>query len=93
MQNNTEELWILLNFLQPERFNDVDQFQADFGDMKVAAQLEKLHSVLKPLMLRRMKEDVEKSLKPKEETVINVEMTAIQKKFYRAVYDRNTSVL
>ena len=46
--------------------------------MKVAAQLEKLHSVLKPLMLRRMKEDVEKSLKPKEETVINVEMTAMQ---------------
>lgn len=61
--------------------------------MKVAAQLEKLHSVLKPLMLRRMKEDVEKSLKPKEETVINVEMTAMQKKFYRAVYDHNTSVL
>ena len=61
--------------------------------MKVAAQLEKLHSVLKPLMLRRMKEDVEKSLKPKEETVINVEMTAMQKKFYRAVYARNTSVL
>ena len=30
---------------------------------------------------------------PKEETVINVEMTAMQKKFYRAVYDRNTSVL
>ena len=92
-QNNTEELWILLNFLQPERFHDAEEFQADFGDMKVAAQLEKLHSVLKPLMLRRMKEDVEKSLKPKEETVINVEMTAMQKKFYRAVYDHNTSVL
>ena len=61
--------------------------------MKVAAQLEKLHTLLKPLMLRRMKEDGEKSLKPKEETVINVEMTAMQKKFYRAVYDRNTSVL
>ena len=61
--------------------------------MRGVAQLEKLHTLLKPLMLRRMKEDVEKSLKPKEETVINVEMTAIQKKFYRAVYDRNTSVL
>ena len=61
--------------------------------MRGVAQLEKLHTLLKPLMLRRMKEDVEKSLKPKEETVINVEMTAMQKKFYRAVYDRNTSVL
>ena len=92
-QNNTEELWSLLNFLQPERFEDLAQFQADFGDMKDASQLEKLHDVLKPYMLRRMKEDVEKSLKPKEETVINVELTALQKKFYRAVYDHNTSVL
>ena len=79
--------------MQPERFNDADRFQEDFGDMKDVSQLEKLHNLLKPLMLRRMKEDVEKSLKPKEETVINVEMTALQKKFYRAVYDRNTSVL
>ena len=71
----------------------MDQFQAEFGDMRGVAQLEKLHTLLKPLMLRRMKEDVEKSLKPKEETVINVEMTAMQKKFYRAVYDHNTSVL
>ena len=71
----------------------MDQFQAEFGDMRGVAQLEKLHTLLKPLMLRRMKEDVEKSLKPKEETVINVEMTAMQKKFYRAVYERNTSVL
>ncbi|KAK8817052.1 hypothetical protein WA556_002950, partial [Blastocystis sp. ATCC 50177/Nand II] len=92
LQNNTEELWSLLNFLQPERFEDLAQFQADFGDMKDASQLEKLHDVLKPYMLRRMKEDVEKSLKPKEETVINVELTALQKKFYRAVYDHNTSV-
>ena len=79
--------------MQPERFEDLAQFQTDFGDMKDASQLEKLHAVLKPYMLRRMKEDVEKSLKPKEETVINVELTATQKKFYRAVYDHNTSVL
>ena len=61
--------------------------------MKNSTQLEKLQSVLKPYMLRRMKEDVEKSLKPKEETVINVELTALQQKYYRAVYDRNTDIL
>ena len=82
-----------MNFLQPEKFDDADQFQTEFGDMKNSTQLEKLQSVLKPYMLRRMKEDVEKSLKPKEETVINVELTALQKKFYRAVYDHNTRVL
>ena len=82
-----------MNFLQPEKFDDADQFQTEFGDMKNSTQLEKLQSVLKPYMLRRMKEDVEKSLKPKEETVINVELTALQKKYYRAVYDRNTDIL
>lgn len=81
-----------MNFLQPEKFEDAEQFQNDFGDMKNSKQLETLHNMLKPYMLRRMKEDVEKSLKPKEETVINVELTALQKKFYRAVYDHNTSV-
>ena len=82
-----------MNFLQPDKFNDADQFQTEFGDMKDATQLGKLHELLKPFMLRRMKEDVEKSLKPKEETVINVELTALQKKYYRAVYDRNTDIL
>jgi len=35
-------------------------------------QVVKLQAILKPLMLRRMKEDVEKSLKPKEETIVEV---------------------
>ena len=83
----------MLNFLQPDKFDDAEQFQAEFGDMKDSSQLEKLHDLLKPYMLRRMKEDVEKSLKPKEETVINVELTALQKKFYRAIYDHNTNIL
>ena len=32
------------------------------------------------MMLRRLKEDVEKSLAPKEETIVEVELTNIQKK-------------
>jgi hypothetical protein len=33
--------------------------------------------------LFRMKEDVEKSLPPKEETIIEVELTGLQKQYYR----------
>ena len=40
-----------------------------------------------------MKEDVEKSLPPKEEIIIEVALTTIQKQFYRAVYERNTTFL
>jgi SNF2 family DNA or RNA helicase len=49
--------------------------------------------VLKPYLLRRVKEDVEKSLPPKEETIIEVALTSVQKQFYRAIYERNTSFL
>lgn len=45
------------------------------------------------MMLRRLKEDVEKNLAPKEETIIEVELTNIQKKYYRAILERNFSFL
>lgn len=35
-------------------------------------QVQKLQSILKPMMLRRLKEDVEKNLAPKQETIIEV---------------------
>uniref|UniRef100_A0A0K0D7L3 Helicase C-terminal domain-containing protein n=1 Tax=Angiostrongylus cantonensis TaxID=6313 RepID=A0A0K0D7L3_ANGCA len=41
------------------------------------------------MMLRRLKEDVEKSLQPKEETIIEVQLSDTQKKFYRAILERN----
>jgi hypothetical protein len=40
-----------------------------------------------------MKENVEKSLAAKEETVVEVELTNIQKQYYRAIYERNYNVL
>lgn len=49
--------------------------------------------LLKPMMLRRLKEDVEKSLAPKEETIVEVELTNIQKRYYRAILERNFSFL
>lgn len=45
------------------------------------------------MMLRRLKEDVEKKLAPKEETIIEVELTNIQKKYYRAILEKNFAFL
>jgi SNF2 family DNA or RNA helicase len=39
------------------------------------SEVQKLQTILKPLMLRRMKENVEKSIPMKEETIIEVEST------------------
>lgn len=45
------------------------------------------------MMLRRLKDDVEKNLAPKQETIIEVELTNIQKKYYRAILEKNFSFL
>eukprot|EP00736_Rhodelphis_marinus_P006316 Rmarinus@m.22515 len=93
VQNNASELWALLHFLEPEKFAHESDFLEDFGDVTESKQVTKLQETLRPYLLRRLKEDVEKSLKRKEETIIEVEMTPIQKKYYRAIYDRNFTYL
>ena len=93
LQNNIQELYSLLSFLEPSQFNSQEAFIKEFGDMQNEDQVNKLQALLKPLMLRRMKEDVEKSLKPKEETIVEVELTNNQKKYYRAILERNFTFL
>ena len=91
--NATEELWALLHFANPQTFSNREEFQSKFGEMTDAQQVNELHALLRPYLLRRVKEDVEKSLPPKEETILEVSLTPIQKTFYKAIYERNTSFL
>ncbi|RHZ11678.1 hypothetical protein DYB37_004295, partial [Aphanomyces astaci] len=93
LQNNVEELWTLLHFLDSDKFQSASDFVDLFGELKDSSQVEKLHKELKPFLLRRMKEDVEKSLAPKEETIIEVELTVFQKQYYRAIYEKNSQFL
>ncbi|XP_038222216.1 chromodomain-helicase-DNA-binding protein 7-like isoform X1 [Zerene cesonia] len=93
LQNNVNELFSLLNFLEPSQFASSDAFLTEFGQLKSESEVVKLQALLKPMMLRRLKEDVEKTLAPKEETIIEVELTNIQKKYYRAILERNFSFL
>ncbi|CAH1779419.1 unnamed protein product [Owenia fusiformis] len=93
LQNNVEELFSLLNFLDPLRFKSSETFKTDFGTLHTEEQVDKLKALLKPMMLRRLKEDVEKNLAAKEETIIEVELTNIQKKYYRAILERNFTFL
>ncbi|GMF22171.1 unnamed protein product [Phytophthora fragariaefolia] len=93
LQNGVFELWCLLNFIEPDKFPSQQQFYDEFGDLNTAEQVAQLHEQLRPYMLRRVKEDVEKSIPPKEETIVDVELTTMQKKYYRAIFERNRSFL
>jgi ATP-dependent DNA helicase len=104
LQNSLAELWSLLNFLLPEIFNDLDTFQSwfDFSDMskqsgrdRIMKEEEedkvvtKLHMILRPFLLRRLKIDVEKSLPRKKEYLLYAPLTKPQKELYDAIIRRD----
>lgn len=97
LQNNLPELWALLNFVLPKIFNSVKSFDEWFntpfantgGQDKIALSEEetllvirRLHKVLRPFLLRRLKKDVEKELPDKVEKVLKCKMSALQQKLY-----------
>lgn len=95
LQNNLPELWALLNFVLPKVFNSVKSFDDWFntpfantgGQDKIELNEEesilvirRLHKVLRPFLLRRLKKDVESELPDKVERVIKCKMSALQTK-------------
>lgn len=93
LQNNIQELWTLLNFIEPYQFPSLEEFEAHYGNMGSREQVERLQSKISPFMLRRVKEDVAKDIPAKEETLIDVELTSIQKQYYRAIFEHNHAFL
>jgi ATP-dependent helicase STH1/SNF2 len=99
LQNNLPELWALLNFVLPKIFNSVKSFDewfnapfANTGGEKMEMNEEeallvvkRLHKVLRPFLLRRLKKDVESELPDKVERVIYTKMSALQWKLYESV--------
>jgi SNF2 family DNA or RNA helicase len=83
----------LLNFIEPYKFPDLESFQTKFGNMANRAEVESLQKLISPYMLRRVKEDVAKDIPAKEETLIDVELTSIQKQYYRAIFEHNLAFL
>ncbi|KAI3652349.1 hypothetical protein MP228_002674 [Amoeboaphelidium protococcarum] len=90
IQNSLEELWAILNFMDPVKFPDNSEksFLTQY-DLKSANDVQRLQALLKPLMLRRLKEDVDSSIPVKEETIIEVEQTDIQRAYYKAILEKN----
>ncbi|XP_038158708.1 chromodomain-helicase-DNA-binding protein 4a isoform X3 [Cyprinodon tularosa] len=93
LQNNLEELFHLLNFLTPERFNNLEVFLEEFADIAKEDQIKKLHDMLGPHMLRRLKADVFKHMPSKTELIVRVELSPMQKKYYKFILTKNFEAL
>ncbi|OEH77348.1 snf2 family N-terminal domain-containing protein [Cyclospora cayetanensis] len=93
LQNHLLELWSLMHFLMPTLFSSHENFKEWF-DSPLTAAIEqsrvqrhqrlvaKLHQVLRPYILRRLKKDVEKQMPSKYEHVIKCELTRRQRCLY-----------
>ncbi|KAI4973622.1 hypothetical protein ZWY2020_041403 [Hordeum vulgare] len=102
LQNNLAELWSLLNFILPDIFSSHQEFESwfDFSGKGDGEQQEetdenkrvlvvsKLHAILRPFLLRRMKEDVEHMLPRKKEIIIYANMTEHQKRIQNHLVER-----
>jgi SNF2 family DNA or RNA helicase len=92
LQNDLMELWSLMHFLMPHIFQSHQEFKDWFsnpisgmveGQEKVNKEVvDRLHNVLRPFILRRLKRDVEKQLPMKHEHVINCRLSKRQRNLY-----------
>ncbi|QCD96973.1 DNA helicase INO80 [Vigna unguiculata] len=98
IQNNMAELWALLHFIMPTLFDSHEQFNewfskgienhAEHGGTLNEHQLNRLHSILKPFMLRRVKKDVVSELTRKTEVTVHCKLSSRQQAFYQAIKNK-----
>ena len=108
LQNNLAELWAMLNFVLPNIFKSVKTFDEWFNTpfantggqdkMELTEEeqilvIRRLHKVLRPFLLRRLKKDVEKDLPDKTEKVIKCKFSALQAKLYKQMVTHNKLVV
>ncbi|CAB4308811.1 unnamed protein product [Prunus armeniaca] len=81
----------LLHFLDSDKFKNKDDFVQSYKNLSSFNEIElaNLHMELRPHILRRVIKDVEKSLPPKIERILRVEMSPLQKQYYKWILERN----
>ncbi|KAG5879904.1 hypothetical protein JTB14_018447 [Gonioctena quinquepunctata] len=92
LQNNLMELWSLMHFLMPNVFQSHREFKEWFSN-PVTGMIEgnseynesiikRLHKVLRPFLLRRLKSEVEKQMPKKYEHVVLCRLSKRQRFLY-----------
>lgn len=92
IQNNLKELISILHFIDPQAFPDIEMLTQKYNETNVE-HMKELIALLDNYILRRKKETFEKSIKPKEEIIVNVELTHEQRLIYKLLLDDNRDIL
>ncbi|KAL9655589.1 hypothetical protein ABK040_002253 [Willaertia magna] len=92
LQNNVMELWSLMHFLMPQLFQSHSEFKDWFsnsiqgmveGKQEMNRELiARLHTILRPFILRRLKKEVAAQLPSKQEHVVRVRLSKRQRFLY-----------
>ncbi|KAK5650176.1 hypothetical protein RI129_001205 [Pyrocoelia pectoralis] len=96
LQNKLPELWALLNFLLPSIFKSCSTFEqwfnapfattgekVELNEEETILIIRRLHKVLRPFLLRRLKKEVESQLPDKVEYIIKCDMSGLQRVLYK----------
>lgn len=105
LQNNLKELFSLLHFLLPTLFSNWETFETWFDfdqdilddqgtvefleDNHAQALVQKIHRILRPLLLRRLKADVASHLPKKREYILYAPLSEEQTELYHAINSRS----
>ncbi|CAH2072376.1 unnamed protein product [Thlaspi arvense] len=102
IQNSLQELWSLFNFILPQIFNSVQNFEEWFNppfakrgtvsltDEDELLYINRLHHVIRPFLLRRKKNEVEKFLPGKTQVILKCDMSAWQKLRYKQITEKGS---
>ncbi|XP_023029619.2 ATP-dependent helicase brm isoform X2 [Leptinotarsa decemlineata] len=101
LQNKLPELWALLNFLLPSIFKSCSTFEqwfnapfattgekVELNEEETILIIRRLHKVLRPFLLRRLKKEVESQLPDKVEYIIKCDMSGLQKVLYQHMQNK-----
>jgi superfamily II DNA or RNA helicase len=88
VENQATDLWSLMEFLLPGYLGSLPRFKRLYGwgrDVPSDVQAGALKRLVQPFLLRRSKSQVLQELPEKTEEIRQCEMTAVQRKAYRAI--------
>ncbi|KAE8328355.1 PHD/FYVE-zinc-finger like domain-containing protein [Aspergillus sergii] len=90
LQNNTRELFNLLQFCDPTK--NAEELEEEYGILS-KENIPELHNMIRPFFLRRTKAQVLTFLPPVVQIIVPVSMSVVQKKLYKSILAKNPQLI